>query len=466
MSYSPGSLATCLSRVSRYSLSELPEIFSPWIVVPQTFGLPGRRRLFSPLVGTFWLFLSEVLSADRSCRQTVRKALAWLALRSGKTASPNTAAYCKARARLILTDIDAVLHQSAERIQHLYAPEHLWYGRRVKIIDGTGLSMPDTQANREAYRPSKHAKDGCGFPLMKLVVLFCLSTGLILEVAKGTIREAERTLARRLWGLLDLGDVLLADRGFTGYADFFCLTQRGVDCVMKNHQRRTKRLAVVKKISKGDHLILWYKTRVRPKWLSPKQWRAIPNTINLRQIAFHVNMPGFRTKTITVVTTLLDYRIYPKEAFADLYRRRWMAELFLRDIKTTMGMDILRCKSPEMVHKEISMYLIAYNLIRALMLEAASRHGVSPLRISFKGTIATVRQWAPIITAPRIHPSRRQRLIDILLAYLARDILPHRPNRSEPRARKRRPKNYQLLTKPRSVFKECPHRNYYRRRLS
>ena len=466
MSHNPGSLATCLSRVSCYSLSELPEFFSPWIVVPQTFGRPGRQRLFCPLARTFWLFLSEVLSADRSCRQTVRKALAWLALKSGKTASPNTAAYCKARARLILKDIDAVMHQSAERIQHLYAPEHLWYGRRVKIIDGTGLSMPDTQVNREAYPPSKHTKAGCGFPLMKLVVLFCLSTGLVLEVAKGTLKRAERTLGRSLWGLLEPGDVLLADRGFTGYADFFCLTQRGVDCVMKNHQRRTKGLAVLKKISKGDHLILWYKTRMRPKWLRPKQWRAIPNTINVRQIAFHADIPGFRTKAITVVTTLLDYKVYPKEAFADLYRRRWMAELFLRDIKTTMGMDILRCKSPEMVHKEISMYLIAYNLIRALMLEAASRHGVSPFRMSFKGTIATVRQWAPIITAAQILPSRRQQLIDILLAYLARDILPYRPNRSEPRARKRRPKNYQLLTKPRSVFKESPHRNYYTRSLS
>ena len=466
MAYPRGLFTTCLNQISKHSLSELTEIFAPWIVLPETFGPPGRNRIYSPLTRTFWLFLSEVLSHDRSCRETVRKALAWLAIRSRKTASPNTAAYCKARTRLIQKEIDAVLYKTTNTIQDLYTHHHLWYGRHVKILDGTGLSMPDTQQNQAAWPISKRSKPGCGFPVMRLVALFSLATGLILNLAKGTLKEDERSLGRSLWNLLHPGDILLADRGFCGYADFYFLIQHEVDCVMRNHQRRTKGLAAVKRLSKGDRLIRWIKTGAPRKWLSPQQWQDMPNTLKLREITIQVEIPGFRTKTITVVTSILDHTIYPKEAFADLYRRRWMAELFLRDIKTTMGMDILRCKSPQMIHKEISMYLIAYNLVRALMLEAASRHGVSPLSLSFKGTIATIRQWAPIIATENRHASRQHHLIDTLLAYLARDLLPYRPNRSEPRARKRRPKNYQLLTKPRSVFKECPHKNHYRRRLS
>jgi hypothetical protein len=461
-----GQLATCRRQLSHLSLSELVSIFSPWIDVPETFGPAGRKRLFSPLRRTFWLFLSQVLAADPSCRETVRKALAWLALLSGKMASPSTAAYCKARARLPQQDIDALHRQVTQTVEARYAQEHLWYGRRVKILDGTGLSMPDTAANRKVYPLSKRAKPGCGFPLMRLVVLFCLSTGLILQVAKGTLKTAERTLARSLWNSLKPGDILLADRGFCGYADFFYLAQRGLDCVMRNHSRRTKALSVVKKISKADSLILWHKTGRCPKWLTPQQWLDMPGTIKLRQISFCLAIPGFRTRAITVVTTLLDYKAYPKEALADLYGTRWMAELFLRDIKTTMGMDILRCKTPQMVHKEISMYLMAYNLTRALMLEAARRHGVSPFRISFKGTIATVRQWAPILTAAHLDPLSRQHLTETLLEYLATDLLPKRPHRSEPRARKRRQKNYQLLTKPRRIFKESPHRNHHTRSLS
>jgi hypothetical protein len=466
MCYGPGSIAARLRYINQHSLSDLTEIFAPWIDLPETFGPPGRRRLFCPLQRTFWLFLSEVLSADRSCRETVRKALVWLALKTGKTASPNTAAYCKARARLILEDIDAVRHQTAKRIQDLYAAQYLWYGRQVKIIDGTGLSMPDTPANQAAWPISNRTKPGCGFPVMRVVAIFSLAAGLILDVAKGTLKNDERSLARSLWHRLEPGDVLLADRGFCSYADFYYLCQQGVDCVMRNHHRRTKGLSVLRKISKGDRLIAWHKTSSRPKWLTLLKWQAMPRTFNLREISFRVGVPGFRTKAITVVTTLLDHKAYPEQAFIDLYRRRWMAELFLRDIKTTMGMDILRCKSPEMIHTEISMYLIAYNLIRALMLEAANRHGVSPYRLSFKGTIATLRQWAPIIAVARMEDNRQEALIEMLLAYLARDLLPYRPNRLEPRARKRRPKNYQLLTKPRAVFKEIKHRNRYKKRLS
>ena len=407
-----------------------------------------------------------MLSADRACREAVRKFLAWLAMEKGETASPDTAAYCKARARLEQEDLDSANAQVVESIQATPGAGRLWHGRRVKVVDGTGLSMPDTPANQAVYPQSKRQKRGCGFPLMKVVALFSLSTGALLGIAKGAMNISERALFRKLWKRFNPGDVVLADRGFCGYATFLLLARRGVDCVMRNHQRRTVGLSQLKRFGKGDRLIQWRKSAVGPKWLDVAAWRAMPARLLLREIHFRVEVPGFRTEAVTVVTTLLDPKAFPTDAFVELYRRRWLAELFLRDIKTTLGMDILRCKSPRMIHKELTMYGIAYNLIRALMLEAASQHPVPLDRISFKGTVATVRQWAPVMAAADAGPQTRRRLLAALLECLARDRLPHRPNRTEPRAVKRRPKNYQRLTRPRHTFKECPHRNHYKNPLS
>lgn len=407
-----------------------------------------------------------MLSADRACREVVRKSLAWLALDQGQTASPNTAAYCKARARLGQEDLDRAGAQVVESVQARPNAKRLWHGRHVKIVDGTGISMPDTPENQALYPQSKGQRRGCGFPLMKLVALFSLGTGAMVGLAKGAKTLSERFLFRRLWNLLEPGDVVLADRGFCGFATFFLLAQRGVDCVMRNHQRRTVGLSKIKRLGKGDRLIQWHQSAARPKWLDKAAWRAMPARLLLREIRFRVEVPGFRTEAVTIVTTLLDPKAFRTDAFVDLYRRRWMAELFLRDIKTTLGMDVLRCKTPEMIHKELTMYCIAYNLIRAIMLEAATQHGVPLDRVSFKGTVVAIRQWAPVMAAARLGDNKRRRLLAALLECIARDRLPNRPNRTEPRAVKRRPKNYQRLTQPRHVFKECPHRNRYKKSLS
>lgn len=391
----------------------------------------------------------------------MRKFLAWQALRDSAAASPRTAAYCKARRRLRQRDIDAVSRQVRERVQTAIGDHGQWYGRRVKVVDGSSLSMPDTAPNQEAYPQPKSQKPGCGFPVMRIVVLFCLGTGLILHVAKGSLAMGERALFRLLTGRIKPHEVVLSDRGFCGYADIFYLLKRGIDCVMRNHQRRTVGLTVVKRLGKADRLIQWHKTP-RPKWQTAQEWLAMPDRLTVREITFSVPVPGFRTKGMTLVTTLLDPQAFPKKAFMELYRRRWIAELFLRDIKTTMGMDVLRCKSPDMIHKELAVCVIAYNLVRALMLQAAASHQLLVHRISFKGALDTVRQWAPVMAMPNLSCKDRARLTERLLDCLARDPLPNRPNRAEPRARKRRPKNYQLLTQPRHVFKETPHRNKYK----
>ena len=212
-----------------------------------------------------------------------------------------------------------------------------------------------------------------------------------------------------------------------------------------------------------DRLVYWTKSKVRPRWLDKEAWNALPDTMPIREIRVVVAPPGFRTKNLTLITTLLDPRLFSKEAFAQLYLRRWRAELFLRDLKISMNMDVLRCKTPDMVEKELYMHLIAYNIVRALMLQAAATKNIPPVRLSFKGTAVTVRHWAPMMAAAVHYGRDCKKIYKALLNAIARDPVPERPGRTEPRARKRRPKNYQLLTKPRKEFKECQHRSRYKK---
>ncbi len=341
----------------------------------------------------FWLFLAQVLSADPSCRGILRKFLGWMALR-GRSASSRTAGYCKGRSRLSQGPLEEAHRRLAGKIRSAHLHERLWFGRPVKVVDGSGLSMPDTSSLQRLYPQPKGAQPGCSFPVMRVVALFCLGTGVLIEMAKGSLHVGERELFRSLWDLLQPGDIVLADRGFCGYAEFFFLQQRSVDCVMRAQTHRTVGRIPLKSLGPGDLLVLWLKSKPGPRWPDKALWNALPEAIRLREIAFRVGVKGFRVQAISVVTTLLDPVAFPAEAFADLYRRRWQAELFLRHIKTTMGMDLLRCKSPAMVHKELTMHLIAYNLVRLTMLEAASARAMPPERISFKGTLATLREWS------------------------------------------------------------------------
>jgi hypothetical protein len=434
--------------------------FEPWLDGAACLGKAARERLFSP-TRVFWLFLSQMLSPDGSCREALQKFLAWLALAEGKKASPNTAAYCKARARLPLQAIQRAQDEVARTIQQSPLAQGRWRERHVKVVDGSGLSMPDTPENQAKYPQSKKRKPGCGFPEMRIVALFSLATGVLLHCVQASRYISERALFRQLWAYLESGDVVLADRGFCGFAEFFFLRQRGVDSVMRLHQRRSVGVRLVKQLGPGDALVLWTKMKPCPKGFTPEQWAAVPDTLQVRHITFTVDIPGFRSQRITIATTLTNRRKFPPTAFAELYRRRWRIEIYLRDIKISLGMDVLRCLTPEMIEKELAMHFIAYNLIRATMLQAAHAAQRELDRISFKGTCQTLREWATVLAIAR--PRQRDSLRSAMLSAIARAPIPARPNRTEPRAKKRRPKNYQRLNKPRHEFKEIHHRSRYAR---
>lgn len=333
------------------------------------------------------------------------------------------------------------------------------------MVDGSSVSMPDTEENQKLYPQPSGQKKGCGFPVMRIVAMFSLVTGVILACRKGSLHVHERNLWHDMWHQYQEDDVVLADCGFCSFADYYLLKERKVDCVMRLHQRR-KEEKIIKTFSKNDYLVLWQKGKrsQKPVWMTQEQWDQLPKEMIVRHVKVVVDIPGFRTKKLTLATTLLDVKEYPTDALADLYRRRWIAELFLKDIKTTMRMKVLRCKTPEMIHKELTLFMIAYNLIRSLIWEAAINRGVNPYRISFKGAIAAIIHWTPLLAAITDINEKKQ-FIQALRQVIAADVIPIRKKtRREPRAIKRRPNSsYQLLTKPRHQFREIPHRHKYKK---
>ena len=463
MATSPRRISACARRLSRWSLQELSSSFPVLQKALSSIDIEFRERLFSPVV-TFWMFLSQVLSDNASCQEMVAKALAALWLTEAKQASADNSAYCQARKRLPEFLLQRLAEQTAADLECRVSAGQLWRGRQVKIVDGSSLSMPDTGANQSAYPQPDSQKPGCGFPVMRLVVVFSLATGVILRLASGRLRQSERALLQCLIEIFLPGEILLADRGFCSFADIYMLMTRGVDAVLRQHANRSAGVRCKRRLGSGDRLVEWLlSNRIPPAWMDPKTWHEMPETLTLREITYTVPVKGFRSKRIVLVTTLTDAKLFPRQAFADLYLQRWEAELFLRDIKICLHMDVLRCKTPEMIHKELWMHVIAYNLIRTLMWTAAQRHHVCPSSISFRSSLASIRQWALWLAAmdPRSHRFSKTR--DILLAYISQHLVPYRPNRVEPRARKRRPKIYHLLTAPRKVFKEIHHANRYRK---
>lgn len=439
------------------------------LLAPHSRGQNSRQRLFS-LEVVFWTFLDQVQTPGGSCREAVRKVMA-LARRKlgrgdGDAMSPHTSAYSQARARLPLKVLDDIHDHLAERL-HIHIPSgELWHNRHVRVVDGTSLSMPDTEANQARWPQSNSQKPGCGFPVMNLVGIFCLHSGALIKSAHGDRGIHESGLFRQLWDTFEPGDLALTDRGFCSYASAAGLHIRGVDVLMRLPEKKI-RVAIGSKLPKEpnfDVLVTWQRPAQRPPGVSPEDFSLMPESIKIRVIRYTIAKPGFRTQSVTLVTTLLDPDISSGD-FAELYFQRWGVELHFREIKIHLHMDILRCKSPHMVERELRMHLIAYNLVRCLMQKAALTHHVDLARISFKGALDTLRQFANAASGAENKPRTISALVDDMLLAIARDLVPLRPNRVEPRVRKRRPKNYRLMTKPRKEIGPLPHRKVGRENL-
>jgi hypothetical protein len=407
-----------------------------------------REALYTPVL-TLWAFLSQVVSPDGSCRAIVARVLAWLVSRGEEPCSPKTDPYCKARKRLPESLLRRLVRETGQDLHRRSPEDWRWQGRRVKVADGTTVSMPDTPANQAEYPQPGSQQPGVGFPIARLVVVFCLACGTVLDAALGRGRgkqAGENALLRTLAEALEKGDVLLADRYFGGWFDLALWQQRGVEVVTRLHQLRRCDLRRGRRLGPNDHVVAWPKPG-RPDWMDEATYASLPEELELREVRVRVRPRGFRTKALVVVTTLLDAGTYTAQDLADLYRRRWHAELDLRSLKITLGMDVLRCQSPAMVRKEVWAHFLAYNLIRAVMAQAADACGADPRELSFKGALQALTTFAERLLGA--DAARRDALYEWLLLTIGAHQVGDRPDRVEPRARKRRPKDYPHLHRPR-----------------
>ena len=431
--------------------------------VVEEIQLCWNECIYTPLV-TLWVFLGQVLSADQSCGAAVARLIAHRVARGLKACSAETGAYCLARKRLPERFFSAVAFLVGRNLDARLDPHWLWKGRRVYLYDGSTVSMPDTEENRKEYPLTYNQKPGIGFPIARIGAIISLSCGAILDM--GICRYAgkgqgEVSLLRKLWDTLRPGDVLLTDCLMVNFTNIAMLQQRGVELVGRlNKAVRSADFRRGIRLGNDDHLVRWYKpTSIRS--LDRKTYNALPEFITVRETRVRVEQPGFRTKFIVVVTTLLKPEQVSKEELATLYRARWNNELDLRSIKITMQMDMLRCLRPEQVRKEIWTHVLAYNLIRTIMAQAASQHGIVPRTISFKGTLQVLAAFQPVI-AEQAH--RGVKHLDVLYQQMLRAIAQHRvadrPDRVEPRMTKRRPKNYDRLTRPRKDIKREMTKNF------
>jgi putative transposase len=406
--------------------------------------------IYTPAV-TVWIFLSQCLSADHSCREAVSRLLAWRVSQGLSPCSPETGAYCTARDALPEEACYELVRGTGRAVEEQAPPEWLWRGRRVRVVDGSTVTMPDTPENQAEYPQAKSQALGCGLPIARVLVVFSLAVGTVIEAAVGPYQgkqTGENSLFRTLHQTLYAGDVVLADRYYSGWFDVALLAQHGIDVVVRKHQLRATDFRTGTRLGKDDHLVRLVKPQ-RPDWMSVELYETLPAELTLREVRVRVSQRGFRSKLFVVVTTLVDAEAFRAQELADLYRRRWQAELHLRSLKVVLQMDHLRCKSPHRARNEFYMHLLAYNLVRRVMAIAAADGKVPPWQISFKAAVQTLNTFLPGLAFSMPLDAGCQILIDCVAAHL----VGNRPDRFEPRRIKRRPKSHDLLRKPRHEYK-------------
>ena len=414
------------------------------------YGRSFRRRLFTPLI-TLWTFIAQVLADKKTLRKAVSNTMTTMGELGKRGGSHDASAYCQARYRMPLGVLQHLTHWVANQLQKLVPARRQWHGHRVVLVDGSSVSMPDTPANQHAYPQPSTQKPGCGFPVARIVALFSMTTGAVIDLAIGKLADAELTLWRQLWRNLAAGDVAVGDRLFGKYVDIAELLQRGIHMVARIDKTRKIDFRRGKRLGRNDHIVTWHKPATRSARLSDAEWESLPDMITLREIRFTLQVRGFKASEVVLVTTLLDSEQYPVKELAELYRRRWEVETDFAHLKTSMQMSELAGKKPEMISRELWAHMLAYNLIRTLMWEAGTRRRLDPLRISLSGTIDKVTALWPFAAITPVEDM--EPYYNVLLHNIASDTVPDRPNRHEPRCIKRRHKDFDYLTKPREAFK-------------
>ncbi len=393
------------------------------------------------------MFLRQALSEDRSCQRAVNDTAVTRVAANLPQCSTRTGAYCRARQRLPTALISALTRHSGQHMTERVPPAWRWRGRAVRLVDGTTVSMPDTQANQARYPQPRSQQSGLGFPLCRMAALICLGSGAILDAASSGYHgkgSDEQTLLRSMLDTLNRSEVLLGDAFYATYFLLAELHERGIDAVFEQHGSRAKTTDFEDGLILGtrDHLRTLPKPRLKPAWMTQAQYERAPATVIVREL---------RTGGKTLVTTMLCPKHTPKDALKLLYRQRWNVELDLRQIKTTLGMETLSCRTPEMAIKEIWVYLLAYNLIRLLMVQAALSAGCRPRQLSFKHVLQLYDAWQRHRFDDTTHDPWQ-----VLFALIGQQrVVANRPGRVEPRAVKRRPKPLPLMTKPRAVLREA-----------
>jgi hypothetical protein len=450
-------LQTTRDRITRHvdSLRHDPARLFAGLIDPATVEDALRQErvrwrdcVYTPCV-TLWTFLGQVLGPDHSCRAAVARLIAALVARGEAPCSPDTGPYCKARRRLPVSVLARLTRRVGQVLEERAPADRGFQGRPVLLVDGTTVSMPDTEENQRSFPQNRAQKPGLGFPIARLVAVVSLTTGAMRDLAIGPWRgkqTGEMALFRSLWDRLSAGEIVVGDRYFASFFTVASLGGRGVDVVFRMHQcrkvdfRRGTRLGVL------DHMVRWAKPAC-PDWMDRATYEALPDHLAVRELRVRVEQAGFRVDELTLVTTLLDGARFAKEEVAGLYLGRWNVELDLRSIKVEMRMDVLRCKTPEMVEKEIWAHLLAYNAVRSVMAEAAREHGTEPRRVSFVGAMQTIRAFEEAIR--QSSPPRRVELLGQRLRAIASHEVGDRPGRVEPRVKKRRPKPHRLMIVPR-----------------
>jgi len=445
------------------ALHQFQALFEAWIphyrLAQQDQGPHSRHRQWN-LRLVFWTFLWQIAQAGASCREAIRQARALCRLQQRPLPSTQTSPYCQARSQLPLERLDEIHQAVVTEAQTAVASRDLWCGLRVHVVDGTSLTAADTPENQQAFPQQKGQRPGCGFPILRLLAFFALATGMISAWIHGPWDQSELALLQQLWDHLRPGELLLGDRGFCSWGLLAQCQARQVHAVFRVRGCRRRDFRRGQRLSADQRLVHWDKPTRRARTVTAAEWALLPDTLCLRLVRCRLNVRGFRTRQVILVTTLLDAQSYPVHALSQLYLRRWEMELTLRHLKGTLQMDHLSCKTPENLEREIRLHLLVHNLVRRVMLEAARRHRAPLNRLSFAGALAAARRCAEGLLQAR-SKGQRQQLLDQLFADVAADLLPDRPGRREPRAVKRRPKPYPRLMCHRSKFKEIQHQNRY-----